>query len=52
MSFSATIPAGMSCVTVLFAPMIESSPIVTPGMITDSAPTNTLSPIVTQAIFV
>ena len=49
---TATIPSGMSWVTVLFAPIITSLPIVTPGKITDSAPIKTLSPIVTLPIFV
>lgn len=44
--------SGISCVTVLFAPIITLLPIVTPGKTTDSAPIKTLLPIFTCPIFV
>lgn len=49
---TATLLSGMSWVTTLPAPMTTLLPIVTPGRITEPAPTNVLLPMRTRPIFV
>src|SRR5699024_12476686 len=44
--------SGISFVTTLPAPITTLSPMVTPGIITDEPPTQTLLPIVTGAVCV